>query len=84
MSRPACSICPLVWGSRPAIARRSVVFPHPEGPRKQTNSPSWTSREMRSRAVYSPNFLVRLRIRRKAEPAGADATAVTRVARAPG
>ncbi len=32
--------------SSPAIARSSVVLPQPEGPRKQTNSPSWMSSEM--------------------------------------
>ena len=33
-------------GSSPAIARSSVVLPHPDGPRKQTNSPSTISSEM--------------------------------------
>ena len=64
MSRPACSMRPLVWMSRPAMARSSVVLPHPDGPRKQTNSPSWISSEMSSRAVKAPNFLVRRSMRR--------------------
>jgi len=55
---------PVVWMSRPAIARRRVVLPHPEGPRKQTNSPSTISSEMSSRAVKAPNCLVRRLIRR--------------------
>src|SRR5262245_44167732 len=76
MSRPACSIPPVVWGSRPAIARSSVVFPHPEGPRKQTNSPSWISSEMRSRAVKSPNFLDSSRMRRNAAGSAARATVI--------
>ena len=38
---PSCSIRPVVWMSSPAIARSSVVLPHPDGPRKQTNSPSY-------------------------------------------
>ncbi len=40
MSRPAWRMRPEVWMSSPAIARSSVVLPQPEGPRKQTNSPS--------------------------------------------
>jgi hypothetical protein len=64
MSRPPCSTVPAVWMSSPAMARSSVVLPQPEGPRKQTNSPSKTSSEMSSSAVKSPNFFVRFRIRR--------------------
>jgi len=59
MSRPFCSMRPVVWMSSPAIARSRVVLPHPDGPRKQTNSPSTISSEMSSRAVKAPNFLVR-------------------------
>src|SRR3989442_15941304 len=66
MSRPACSMRPLVWMSSPAIARSSVVLPHPDGPRKQTNSPSWISSEMSARAVNAPNCLVRRSMRRYA------------------
>src|SRR6266567_3963665 len=66
MSRPACSMRPLVWMSRPAIARSRVVLPHPDGPRKQTNSPSWISSEMSARAVNAPNCLVRRSMRRYA------------------
>ena len=40
MSRPACRMRPELWMSSPAMARSSVVLPQPEGPRKQTNSPS--------------------------------------------
>ena len=64
MSAPPCSTVPAVWMSSPAIARSRVVFPHPDGPRKQTNSPSSTSSEMSASAVNSPNFFVRRRIRR--------------------
>ena len=64
MSAPPCSTVPEVWMSSPAIARSKVVLPHPEGPRKHTNSPSRTSSEMSASAVNSPNFFVRLRIRR--------------------
>src|SRR5947208_1736405 len=64
MSRPACSMRPEVWMSRPAMARRSVVLPQPDGPRKQTNSFSCTSSEIRSRAVNEPKRLVRCSILR--------------------
>src|SRR5262249_51046630 len=65
MSRPPCSMRPVVWMSRPAMARRSVVLPQPDGPRKQPNSPSAISSEMSPSAVKAPNFLVRPWIRRK-------------------
>ena len=42
MSCPPCQMVPRDWMSRPAMALRSVVFPQPEGPRKQMNSPSFT------------------------------------------
>ena len=58
MLRPPCSMRPVVWMSSPAMARSSVVLPQPEGPRKQTNSPSVISSEMSSSAVNAPNFLV--------------------------
>src|SRR3989338_4653343 len=48
---------PLVISSRPAIMRRVVVLPQPEGPSKTTNSPSWMLRETSLTAVTSPNFL---------------------------
>ena len=64
MSAPACSTVPVVWMSSPAIARSSVVLPQPEGPRKQTNSPSRMSSEMSASAVNSPNFFVRRLMRR--------------------
>ena len=50
--------------AKPAMARSSVVLPQPEGPRKQTNSPSWISSEMSSSAVNEPNFLLRCSILR--------------------
>jgi hypothetical protein len=42
-SRPIETV-PAVIGSSPAIIRSAVVFPHPDGPTKTTNSPSATSR----------------------------------------
>src|SRR5215212_7667082 len=45
--------------SRPAIIRRAVDFPHPEGPTKTTNSPSGISRFILSTATTSsPKTLV--------------------------
>src|SRR3954447_1127692 len=37
---------PSVMSSRPAIIRRAVDFPHPDGPTRIMNSPSLTSRSM--------------------------------------
>jgi hypothetical protein len=34
----------------PAIIRRSVVFPHPDGPSRKNNSPGWISSETASTA----------------------------------
>src|ERR671935_252624 len=39
-SRPPMWILPPLASSRPAIIRRSVVLPHPEGPTRTMNSPS--------------------------------------------
>ena len=57
-------ISPEVGVSSPAIMRRSVVFPDPEGPRKTRNSPSRVSRFTLLTAPSSPslNTLVRLRV----------------------
>ena len=46
------------------MARKSVVLPQPEGPRKQTNSPSKISSEMSFSAWKSPNAFHMLLIRR--------------------
>ena len=44
MRCPSKKTSPLVGSRKPAIMRRVVVFPHPEGPRKVTNSLSFMSR----------------------------------------
>src|SRR5262245_46622981 len=44
MSCPLTRIVPLVGNSKPAIIRKVVVLPQPEGPRNETNSPRSTSR----------------------------------------
>src|SRR5713226_3530001 len=56
-SRPAMHTTPAFWRSRPAMMRKSVVLPHPLGPRKQTNSPEPTDSVMLWRATNWPNFL---------------------------
>src|SRR5437868_2587226 len=48
---------PAFCRSSPAMTRRSVVLPHPLGPRKQTNSPSATASETSASATTASNFL---------------------------
>ena len=71
-SRPPISIVPSSCGSRPAIARSSVVLPQPDGPRKQTNSPLVTSSETSLSATNAPKRLTRLRMRRNGAPAATE------------
>ena len=56
-SSPPSSTLPEVGASNPAIIRRQVVFPDPEGPSIEKNSPSRTSRSTPSTATTSPNRL---------------------------
>ena len=51
MSAPCSRIVPLVGCSKPAIRRRSVVFPQPEGPSSVKNSLSRISTETSSSAL---------------------------------
>ena len=51
MSRPSIRIVPLVGRSSPAINRKSVVLPEPEGPRTTTRSPSRMVQSRLSRAA---------------------------------
>ena len=62
-SRPPISMVPSFCGSRPAMARSSVVLPQPEGPRKQTSSPLAMSSETSFSAVKLPKRLTRPRMR---------------------
>src|ERR671923_1451235 len=57
MSRPFCTMRPPLCRSRPAMMRRSVVLPQPEGPRKQTSSPCATERLTSRRATKPPKVL---------------------------
>src|SRR5947209_1747718 len=63
-TRPPMRISPAVGCSRPAIMRRRVVFPEPDGPRKTRNSPSLVTRFTSLTAPNSPslNTLVRFRV----------------------
>ena len=50
ISCPAISIEPSSWVTNPAIIRRVVVLPEPDGPSSVMNSPRRTSRSMPSTA----------------------------------
>jgi hypothetical protein len=54
-SRPSITTCPREVSSSPAIIRRSVDFPQPEGPTKITNSPSAIDRSTPLMTCTSPN-----------------------------
>src|SRR5215216_3770868 len=58
-TRPSMRISPAVGSSKPAIIRRVVVFPQPEGPTSTTNSPSSIARLMLLTAATEPNVLRR-------------------------
>src|SRR5690606_4773337 len=45
MSRPPIVIAPSLGSTSPATMRRMVVFPQPDGPSRETNSPSAISSE---------------------------------------
>ena len=51
---PSRTMLPRLGGSRPAIIRRTVVLPQPEGPTNTSTSPSATSRERSSTARTPP------------------------------
>ena len=59
---PAILIVPETGGTKPAIDRRSVDLPHPEGPKTETNDPASTFKFRESRTVVLPNFVVKLSI----------------------
>src|SRR3972149_5392994 len=59
MSSPSSSTRPSVGCSRPAIIRRSVVFPQPDGPRNEMSLPGGSSRSTPATAVTSPKRLIR-------------------------
>src|SRR5215212_10507444 len=63
---------PASMGRSPAIARRSVVFPQPEGPTRLRNSPSASERETSRMASVSPS--------RTAKPLRMPSTVITSLA----
>src|SRR5216684_1239506 len=69
-SRPPIRISPDVGSSSPAIIRRSVVLPEPEGPRRTRNSPSRLSRSTLTTAPTFPRLktLFSLRVSTTAIP----------------
>jgi hypothetical protein len=57
-STPPSLIVPVVGCSKPAIMRKTVVFPEPDGPRIANSSPSATARSAFSTATMPlPNSL---------------------------
>ena len=54
MSRPFMRTVPASAVSSPARIRKVVVFPEPDGPRSEKNSPGATSRSMPASAVTAP------------------------------
>src|SRR5438132_3186176 len=60
---PSRRISPRVGGTRPASRLSAVDLPHPEGPRKVTNSRPRTSRARSSRTTFAPKRLVRRKAR---------------------
>src|SRR5262252_8870548 len=58
--RPSMRISPEVGSSKPAIMRRVVVLPHPDGPTNTTNSPSSITKFRFLTASTAPNDLLRL------------------------
>src|SRR5262245_21132369 len=67
--RSPSQISPASGASKPAISRRVVVFPQPEGPRRDRSSPCWISSvSSRTAAKSTPNRLVRPASRTAAIP----------------
>src|SRR6476619_2936740 len=62
-SLPSSSILPDVGSSQPALRRRTVVLPEPDGPSMEKNSPWRMSRSTPSTATVSPKTLLSLRRR---------------------
>src|SRR3954452_6941493 len=60
-SAPAISTVPSSGDSSPAMIRRSVDFPPPDGPRSAAREPAGMSTETSSRAVKDLNRFVTLR-----------------------
>src|SRR5215470_2057653 len=59
-TRPSMRISPAVGSSKPAIMRKVVVLPQPDGPTKTTNSPSSITMLRFLTATTGPKTLCRL------------------------
>src|SRR2546421_469619 len=57
-------ISPAVGCSSPARRLSAVDLPHPDGPRKVTNSPPWTSSAKSSSTFFAPKCLLSWKRRR--------------------
>src|SRR5580658_784375 len=68
-SRPPISTLPSVDVSSPAIMRRHVVLPHPDGPSSTVKLPEGTCNETPSNAVTPPKRRL-TRVNRTSEAAG--------------
>jgi hypothetical protein len=66
MSWPSTRIEPEVGFSKPAIMRRMVVLPQPDGPSREMNSPLSKAKLTDLTTVVAPKVLVRLWTSRKA------------------
>src|SRR5215467_7604866 len=65
---PPISTSPSVGCSKPAIRRRDVVLPQPDGPRNEWNDPRRIAKLTWSTAATSPNRLVTLTKRMSTSP----------------
>jgi hypothetical protein len=54
---PSISMVPVAGGMKPAIMRKVVVLPQPDGPSSETNSPLAISSEKSSTALKLPKLL---------------------------
>src|SRR6185312_16857708 len=64
ISLPSTRIVPAVGRSKPAIMRRMVVLPQPEGPSRVMNSPLSKARLTSLTTVVPPKALTRFSMRR--------------------
>src|SRR5262245_3793462 len=67
MSSPASTTWPASGSTRPATMRRTVLFPQPDGPSSERNSPGAASSDTSSTATTAPNVF---RSRRTASAGG--------------
>ena len=58
IGRPPIRMSPSSTASKPPIARRVVVLPHPDGPRSEKNSPARTVNDTASTATTAPKRFV--------------------------